>query len=311
MDAIGFLGALWSELIIRPMLNTLLVLYVISFSNSGVAIIVFTVLVRLITLPLALKQIRQMMGMTALQPKLRELQARHGKDRARISQETMRMYREAGISPLGCLGPMVVQMPILFGLYRVLIQTLFTKPDDLVGLSEKLYPWIPFFQIHAAAPLGDNFLGIHLGVNPGPSLFIIPLLVAASTWVQQKMTTMPSPDPRQQSSQKMMLYMMPVMLGFFAFSFPTGLSLYWIVSNIIGIAIQYFVAGWGTLFPLFPKAAPVPAEARAQPPPDGAPKEIGDNGSTSNDRPHRGRGHRTGAERARRRARRGRGRNIK
>ncbi|MEK7814693.1 MAG: membrane protein insertase YidC, partial [Chloroflexota bacterium] len=203
----------------------------------------------------------------------------------------------------------VVQMPILFGLYRVLIQTLFTKPDDLVGLSEKLYSWIPLFQIHAAAPLEDNFLGMQLGANPGPALFIIPLLVGASTWVQQKMTTMPSLDPRQQSSQMMMLYMMPVMLGFFSFSFPNGLSLYWIVSNIIGIAIQYFVSGWGPLFPLFPKRAPVPESA--QTPPDEAPKEIGDNGSTSNDRPHRRRGNRTGAERTRRRARRGRGRNIK
>ena len=306
MEAIGFL---WNEFIIRPMLNGLLVLYVISFSNMGVAIILFTVLVRLITLPLTLKQVRQMQAMGALSPRLRELQTRYGKDRARISQETMRMYREAGVSPIGCLGPMVVQMPILFGLYRVLIQTLSTRPDDLVGLSANLYHWVPFFQIHAAAPLGDEFLGIHLGANPGPALFIIPLLVAASTWVQQKMTTSPSADPRQQSTQTMMLWMIPIMLGFFALSFPTGLSLYWIVSNLIGIAIQYFVTGWGTLLPLFPKAVPAPASV--QPPPDGAPKEIGEHGSTSNDRPHRRRSRRVGAERARRRARRGRGRDTK
>jgi YidC/Oxa1 family membrane protein insertase len=308
LEALGFL---WTEFIIRPMLNTLVVLHIICFSQMGLAIIVFTVLVRLVTLPLTWKQIHQMRAMTALQPKLREIQTRYGRDRARVSQETMRLYREAGVSPLGCLGPMVVQIPVLFGLYRVLIQTLFTKPDDLVGLSEKLYSWIPFSAVYSAAPLNDKFLWLDLA-EPDRSVIVMPLLVAASTWVQQKMTMTPALDPRQQSSQNMMLWMMPVMLGFFALSFPSGLSLYWIVSNIIGITIQYFVTGWGSLFPLFPRAEPAPAPVQpTQPAQDGAPKEMGDNGSTRHERPHRRRSYRTGAERARRRPRRGRGRNTK
>jgi YidC/Oxa1 family membrane protein insertase len=305
LEAFDFI---WTEFIIRPMLNTLMVLYSISFKQMGIAIILFTILVRLVTLPLTLKQIRQMRAMSLLQPKLKELQTRYAKDRARISQETMRAYREAGVNPIGCLGPLVVQMPILIGLFRVLIQTLFSKPDDLVGLSEKFYSWIPVFPIYAVAPLDPKFLWLDLA-EPDPSSVLIPVIVFASTWVQQKMTMTPAADPRQQGNQTMMLWMMPLLIAFFSFSFPSGLSLYWIVSNIIGVAIQYFITGWGPLFPLFSKAAP--DSAPVQPARDQAPEEMGENGNNTDERPNRRRSHRVGAERARRRPRRGRGRSIK
>ncbi len=112
---------LWNELIIRPLINTLLVLYVICFSQMGMAIIAFTLLVRLVTLPLTLKQLHQMRAMSGLGPKLKEIQAKYAKDKVRASQETMRLYKEAKVNPVGCLGPLVIQMPILFGLYQVLI----------------------------------------------------------------------------------------------------------------------------------------------------------------------------------------------
>jgi YidC/Oxa1 family membrane protein insertase len=306
------LSVIWNEAIIRPMLNTLMVLYVISFSQMGIAIILLTVLVRVVTLPLTLKQVRQMRAMSTLQPRMREIQERYRNDRARVSQETMRMYREAGVNPIGCLGPLVVQMPILIGLFRVLIQTVFSKPDDLVGLSDKLYNWIPLVNIHAAAPLNATFIWLDLG-QPDPLTVVIPALVFVSTWVQQKMTMTPSTDPRQQSNQTMMLWMMPLMIAFFSLQFPSGLSLYWIVSNVIGITIQYFVTGWGPLFPLFPRApaAPAPPEPSGPAADEGPREEMGDNGSSRNDRPHRRRSNRVGAERARRRPRRGRGRNTK
>ena len=307
------LTVIWNEAIIRPMLNTLMVLYVISFSQMGIAIILLTALVRVVTLPLTLKQVRQMRTMSTLQPRMQELQQRYRNDRARVSQETMRMYREAGVNPIGCLGPLVVQMPILIGLFRVLIQTVFSKPDDLVGLSDKLYSWIPVVNIHSAAPLNAEFLWLDLG-QPDPLTVVIPALVFVSTWVQQKMTMTPTTDPRQQSNQTMMLWMMPWMIAFFSLQFPSGLALYWIVSNVIGIAIQYFVTGWGPLFPLLPRAAQAPA-----PPPEpagsaadeGPGEEMGDNGSSRDDRPYRRRSNRTRPQGARRRPRRGRGRNTK
>jgi YidC/Oxa1 family membrane protein insertase len=192
LEAIDFL---WTEFIIRPMLNILMVLYVISFQQMGIAIILFTILVRVVTLPLSLRQISQMQRMTTLQPKLKEIQTRYARDRSRISQETMRMYREAGVSPIGCLGPLIIQMPILFGLFRVLVQTVFSKPDDLVGLSEKLYSWIPWFSIHAAAPLNASFLWLDLA-EPDPTNIVIPVLVFVSSWVQQKNDHDPGTGPK-------------------------------------------------------------------------------------------------------------------
>ena len=202
-----FIVILWNEVIIRPMLNTLMVFYVISWEHMGIAIILFTVLVKAATMPLTLKQIKQMRVMSTLQPKMKDLQAKYSGDRARASQETMKLYKEAGVNPIGCLGPMVVQMPILIGLFRVLIQTLFAKPEDLIGLSEKLYSWIPIFPIHSVVPLNATFLGVLDLSEPDPTRVVIPALVFVSTWVQQKLTVSPSTDPRQQSNQTMMLWM--------------------------------------------------------------------------------------------------------
>ena len=305
------IGDLWLEIIIRPLLNSLVVLYTICFNQMGIAIILFTFLVRIITLPLTVKQLKQMRAMTSLQPRLKEIQDRYARDRARISSETMRLYKEAGVSPFGCLGPMIIQMPILFGLFRVLLNTLFSRPDNLVGFSEKLYSWIPAFPIHAAAPLNSTFLWLDLAESD-PTNLIMPVLVFVSTWVQQKMTMTPSTDPRQSGNQTMMLWLMPLMIAFFSFSLPSGLALYWTASNLIGIVIQYFVTGWQPLFPLFPPraepepaAVPVPSTRNDQ-------NEEGEYARNHNDdRPNRRRSNRASAERARRRPRRGRGRNTK
>ncbi|MQF94472.1 MAG: YidC/Oxa1 family membrane protein insertase [SAR202 cluster bacterium] len=313
MEAISFL---WTELIIRPMLNSLVVLYTICFSQMGLAIILLTAIIRAITLPLTLKQLKQMRAMTALQPRIKEIQDRYARDRSRVSQETMRLYREAGVNPIGCLGPLVIQMPILIGLFRVLIQTVFTRPDNLVGFSEKLYTWIPVAPIFTAAPLDSGFLWLDLA-EPDPSNLIIPILVFVSTWVQQKMTMTPSTDPRQAGNQAMMLWLMPLMIAFFSYTLPSGLSLYWITSNTIGIGIQYFVTGgWGPLFPLFPKSEPATAPAggaapSAQSSEDDSQEEMEEDGRDRNERPNRRRSDRARAERARRRPRRGRGRNTK
>ncbi len=294
------------------MLNGLVVLYTMLFSNMGLAIIVLTALIRLLTMPLTLKQLKQMRAMSSLQPKIKEMQDRYSRDRTRVSQETMRLYKEAGVSPFGCLGPMIIQMPVLIGLFRVLIQTVFSRPDDLVGLSEKLYTWIPIAPIYQAAPLDSRFLWLDLAQSD-PTNLIMPVLVFITTWVQQKMTMQPSTDPKQAGNQAMMLWLMPLMIAFFSFTLPSGLSLYWITSNGIGIAIQYFVTGgWGPLFPLFPKskpeAAPVAAGRQSQ---DDSQEETVEDGRDNDERPNRRRSNRASTERTRRRPRRGRGRNTK
>jgi YidC/Oxa1 family membrane protein insertase len=294
------------------MLNMLVVLYTVLFSQMGLAIIVLTALIRLVTMPLTLKQLKQMRAMSSLQPKIKEIQDRYARDRSRVSQETMRLYKEAGVSPFGCLGPMVVQMPVLIGLFRVLIQVVFSRPDNLVGLSEKMYTWIPIAPIFSAAPMDSGFLWLDLAKSD-PTNIIMPALVFASTWVQQKMTMQPSTDPRQSGNQAMMLWLMPLMIAFFSYTLPSGLALYWTTSNVIGIAIQYFVTGgWGPLFPLFPKTAPQAAPVAAgSPSQNDSQEEMVEDGRDSEERPNRRRSNRASTERARRRPRRGRGRNTK
>ena len=305
MEAFDFV---WTQFIIRPMLNTLIVLYVISFSNMGIAIVLFTILVRIVTLPLTIRQVKQMRAMSGLQPRIREIQTRYARDRTQISKATMQAYKDAGVSPIGCLGPMIIQMPILFGLFRVLVQTLFSDPDKLVGLSEKLYTWIPTSRVYEVIPLDASFLWLDLA-EPDPTNLVIPVLVFVTTWVQQKMTMTPATDAKQMGNQTMMLWMMPLLIAVFSFSFPSGLALYWIISNIVGVGIQYFVTGWQPLFPLFPKAQPTAASPEASQ--DEPPEEIVDHGNTRHDRPNRRRSNRVGPERARRRPRRGRGRSTK
>ena len=302
MDALRWV---FDNVLINPMLNGLLTLDSIPFVSFGLSIILFTVIVRLATLQLTLKQLRQMRAMSALQPKMRELQEKYAKDPQERSKATMRLYKEAGVNPIGCLGPMVIQLPIWIGLYQALLKGMGTTPDHLVGLSQRLYSFNPLAD--TAVPINSSFLWLDLA-NPDPSPLIMPILVGATTWAQQKMTMMPSSDPRQASTNTMMLWMLPLMLGFFTLSFPSGLALYWVVSNLIGIAIQYFVTGdWS---PLFGKRTPVQEPAQ-QPARESEPKEIESDGRASDFRQNRRRGQRNSSERARRKPRGGRNRNIK
>lgn len=235
---------LWNLVLFQPMLNSLIVLYKILFENFGIAIIVFTIIVRLIMLPLTLKQLQASKAMSTLTPKLQEIQKKHAKDKKRLSQEQMKLYKEHGVNPMGCLIPTVIQFPIWIGLYQSIIQATPSTPEALLELAEHLYTWLP--MVHQAVPLGNHFLWLDLSV-PDP-LPIMAILVAGSMWVQQKMMTMPTSDPKQQSMNSMMQWTMPAMFGFFTLQFPSGLALYWVISNIISIGIQYYVTGWGSLF---------------------------------------------------------------
>ena len=229
------------------MINSLVLLYYIFFSNFGVAIIVFTVLVRLAMTPLTVKQSKSMKAMTSLQPKMKEIQEKYKDDKQLVSRETMKLYKEQGVNPIGCLGPMVVQMPIFFGLFWALRGTLPSTPERLADLSRHLYSWLP--QVNQAVPLEGQFLWMDLAKyssqNPVP--FLLPVLVGASMWFMQKMTATPSMSAQQESTNRMMLWLMPIMFGFFTLNFEAGLALYWIVSNVVGVVIQGFITGWAPL----------------------------------------------------------------
>lgn len=301
------LGDLFREILMRPMANSLVLLYLGLFSNFGLSIIVFTMLIRLATMHLTLKQIKSTRAMSTLQPKMKELQAKYKNDRQKLSQETFKLYREHGVNPIGCLGPLVIQFPIWIGLYWALIRVLPSSPENLADLSQLLYGWLPI--VHRAVPVDSTFLWLDLAVPD--TLPVMPLLVGASMWVQQKMMTYPSQDPKQAQTQQMMLWMMPLLFVFLTFSFPSGLALYWLASNIMGVAIQYVTTGWGGLRPslLQPQTAGTPAMAAAGASgPAQSAEELSNDGDGGSERQDSRRSNRAGAKATRRKARRGRNR---
>ena len=237
--------AVWYLIIANPVLNVLVALTQLVGGNFGLAIIALTVIVRLISWPLTKRQLNSTKAMQEMQPKIQELQKKYGKNKQKLQQEMMKLYKEAGINPLGCIWPMLVQFPIWIALYQAIMSALATTPESLLGIAQRLYSW---GIVNQAIPLSSRFLWLDLS-QPDP-YFILAILVGGTMWVQQKMTTAPAVDARQQSTNRMMTLMMPLMFGFLTLMFPSGLALYWAVSNIIGIITQYFVTGgWGYLRP--------------------------------------------------------------
>lgn len=236
---------LFHLLLVDPMTNVLVAIARVFGGNFGVAIIVFTLVMKVVTWPLTASQYKQGRAMQAIGPQMQELQKKYkGKDPKKLQAETMALYREAGVNPIGCVLPMLVQMPIWFAFYQVIRLSLGDTPESLVTLSGRLYP-IPF--VHQAVPLNSGFLFWNLG-QPDTS-YLLPILVGASMYVQQKLITpMPTaaatPQARQQQqTAQMMTWMMPLMFGFFSLSVPAGLALYWLISNVAGVVMQYFYMG--------------------------------------------------------------------
>ncbi len=232
----------WNLILLQPMLNLMILLSGILFHSFGLAIIALTIIVRLLMFPLTMKQLHSTRAMTSLQPKMQEIQKKYAKDKQKLQQEIAKLYKEAGVNPLGCLWPMLIQLPIWIALYQSILRAVAATPEDLLRLSQNLYP---LSVVHQAVPLESGFLWLNLG-SPD-SFFILAILVGGTMWLQQKMMTMPAVDPRQQSMSRMMLWMMPFMFAFFTLQFPSGLALFWVISNIIGIVMQYLVTGWGGL----------------------------------------------------------------
>jgi YidC/Oxa1 family membrane protein insertase len=192
--------------------------------NYGIAIILLTILVKVVTTPLALKQLRSTRSMMALKPELDAIRAKHRGDMRAQQQEIMALYARHGVSPFsglsGCL-PMLLQMPIFIGLFVVL--------GRAIELREA-----PFFGWISDLSKSDViWSGISIPYIMPEGIAILPFLMVVSTWFQTKQTIT---DP----NQKMMVWMMPAMMFVFSAVMPSGLVLYWTISNLWGIA-QYIV----------------------------------------------------------------------
>lgn len=183
----------------------------LGFPSYGIAIIILTIVIKVLLLPFALKQIKSMKGMQEIQPKVAALQKKYKNDRAKLSIEMQKLYREHNISPLaGCL-PLLIQMPFLVSIFYAL----------------------QGFQYDSAHA---SFLWLSSLASKDPT-YVLPILSAVSTWALSAQTA----PKNAEGPQKMMTYFMPLFIGYISINFPSGLVIYWVVSNLFQLVQQTIV----------------------------------------------------------------------
>lgn len=231
------MGQLWNVIFIQPMIYASLWLYQFLGHNFALAITVLTIVVRLLTLPLTLPAQKSAKKQQELQPKIQELQKKYAKDKERQTQELMKLYKEEGINPMGGCLPLLIQLPIIMAFYQSIAKVLADTPltlfslGDFVAGNANLTPLIP---------LTSKFLWLNLA-RPDP-WYVLPVLVVFTSWFQQKMMTPNTPtDPQAASMNQTMQITMPLMFGFLTMQWPSGSAIYFVVTNIVSIIIQFVV----------------------------------------------------------------------
>jgi YidC/Oxa1 family membrane protein insertase len=255
---------MWDTLIIEPFINVLMAIYsfllnVFGTSENmfGLAIIIFTVLTRLLLYPFTASQQKNMKAMQDLQSSKRwqDIQKKYKNDKEKLAQEQMKIYQEMGVNPLGSCLSFIIQFPIIIGLYQAIIRAMADTPVPLLKLSESFYGFINAAQV---VPLNSHFLWMDLGQPERLYVFgfgvpTLAILVAISTYFQSKLMATTPANPGDQGAQiaRMMNLYMPLMLGYFAYSFASGLAVYFVASNLVTI-LQYALMGklnWRNLLP--------------------------------------------------------------
>jgi YidC/Oxa1 family membrane protein insertase len=251
---------MWDMLIITPFTNALLFIYNLTGQNFGVAIILFTILIRLVTHPLTVQQMKGTQGMQQLNnnPQWKEAQEKYKGDKEKLAQEQMRLYKELGINPFASCLPMLIQFPVIIGLYQAIIQSMSNTPHDMLRLVRHIRPEL--LDASKLIPLNNQFLWMDLGQPERLFLPFLPfgipvlaILVVVTTYMQSKLITPPPANPKDQTAQmtSMMNIYMPLFMGYLAWTFASGLSLYFVVSNVVGI-LQYALMGkanWSNMLP--------------------------------------------------------------
>ncbi len=201
--------------------------------SYGLAIIILTVVIKMLLYPLTVKQVKSMKAMQDIQPKLKALQDKYKDNKEKLSKEMAELYKSSGVNPLaGCL-PLLVQMPVLIAIFFAI------KEYNYVGDTGFL--WLN--SLTFVDPTKEASFS-----NPSDPYYILPLLSAVTTYIQQKQTTT---DTTNQQA-KMMMAFMPLFIGYITITFPAGLGIYWVVGNVVQIAQQWW---------MFRKSAVVQGEA--------------------------------------------------
>ncbi|HER23507.1 MAG TPA: YidC/Oxa1 family membrane protein insertase [Candidatus Atribacteria bacterium] len=239
---------MWSSLV--ALVTKLLVILYGFTHNYGVAIILLTILIRLILYPLMQKQMVSMREMQKIQPLMKAVQDKYKNDKERLNKELMALYKEHKVNPMsGCL-PLLIQMPILILLFQAL--RVFEYLDPITNNIAGGFLWIKSYyavmengELVTKAGLALSERLIPFGIFGLEHIGILPFLVAGSMYIQQKMTSPGGTSGKgggsSEQTQKMMTIMMPLMIGFMSFTLPSGLTLYWFTSTLLGIGQQYLI----------------------------------------------------------------------
>lgn len=262
---------LFDTVFFAPITN-LLVLILRAFESfhipgsMGFSIIILTILIRMLIWPLMSSQLKSAKKIGELKPHLDKLKEKHKEDKQALAKAQMALYKEHGVNPAGGCLPSLLQLPIIIALYQVIL-ALFDPAQGLTRINNLLY--LNSWKLNTS--VDPNFLGLNLSQKPsdftqaGAGLLLVPIITALLTLAQSKMMVhkpvrqYPSDSPKEKEEKKtdedmmsamqsQMMYLMPVMIGYFAFQFPVGLAIYWNTFTALGIIQQYKISGWGGLW---------------------------------------------------------------
>lgn len=249
---------MWDAIIIQPFTNLLLLITML-VKNFGFAIIIFTILIKLLTYPLTAKQLKSTKEMQDLQsdPHYVKMMDKYKDNKEKAAEYQMKVYKEKGISPMGSCLPTLIQFPIIIGLYQAIMRVMASTPLELVKLERLVYP---FLDVNKILPIQNRFLWMDLGQPERLNVFgiaipILAILVVLTTFIQSKVMQPPAANDQASAMNNSMTMMMPIMMGFMAYQFSAGLALYFLTSNLTTIA-QYAAMGradWSALFPWMEK----------------------------------------------------------
>ncbi|MBI2025873.1 MAG: YidC/Oxa1 family membrane protein insertase [Candidatus Levybacteria bacterium] len=261
---------MFDAIVVNPLLNILLLSYKVLSTFAipfalGFSIIVLTIIIRLVLYPLTTAQLKASKKMQDIAPHVSRLKEKHKGDAKTLQAETMKLYKEFGVNPAaGCL-PVLIQLPVIWGLYSVLIKVINLGGNAISEVNKLAYS--DFLKLDR--PWDVYFFGIPLAQNPGqlissigPAVLLVPLLTGIFQFIQSKMMMTSSPHKNDKQIEvkdkkknedfasafaTQSLYIFPVMIGFLSYTFPIGLSLYWNTFTIFGIIQQYKITGLGGL----------------------------------------------------------------
>lgn len=262
------IGDIFNVVLFGPIVNLLVVIFrgleFIQIPGAlGFAIILLTVVIRLLVWPFMQTQLKSARKMAELKPQLDALKLKHKGDKKSLASAQMALYKEHGVNPAGGCIPALIQIPIIIALYQTILA--FFDPHSLDNINKVLY----LKEWHFTSVPNLDFFGLNLAAKPsdfgkiGLFLLLIPVITALLQLIQSKMMApekalkeYPTDSPKEKKEkegiedsmaamQSQMMYMMPLMVGYFAFQFPIGLALYWNTFTVLGIIQQYKISGWG------------------------------------------------------------------